>query len=103
MMKNGKKLKRMLRQIENSAHEYSLTHDNFIMDARLGWYAVPESFKVYLTVDIGVAAKRAFEDQDRIRKETEHFDTVEEQKNDMIKRTKLENERYFKLYNVHMI
>ena len=89
------------RQFENSAHEYSLTHDNFIIDARLGWYAVPESFKVYLTVDIGVAAKRAFEDQDRIRKETEHFDTVEEQKNDMIKRTKLENERYFKLYNVH--
>ena len=86
---------------EYSAHEYSLTHDNFIIDARLGWYAVPESFKVYLTVDIGVAAKRAFEDQDRIRKETEHFDTVEEQKNDMIKRTKLENERYFKLYNVH--
>ena len=48
------------KQIENSAHEYSLTHDNFVIDARLGWYAVPESFKVYLTVDIDVAAKRAF-------------------------------------------
>ncbi len=87
------------RQIENSAHEYSLTHDNFVIDARLGWYAVPESFKVYLTVNIDVAAKRAFNDQDR--KSTENFNTIEEQKNDMIKRMQLENERYFEVYGVH--
>lgn len=89
------------RQIENSAYEYSLTHDNFVIDARLGWYAVPESFKVYLTVDIDVAAKRAFNDQDTMRKSTESFSTVEEQKNDMIKRMKLENKRYFEVYGVH--
>ena len=39
------------RQIEKSASEYAKEHDNFIIDARLGWYAVPESFKVYLTID----------------------------------------------------
>lgn len=89
------------RQIENSAHEYSLTHDNFVIDARLGWYAVPESFKIYLSVDIDVAAKRAFNDQDPMRKATENFKTIEEQKADMIKRIKLENERYFELYGVH--
>ncbi|MBQ9658445.1 MAG: cytidylate kinase family protein [Clostridia bacterium] len=86
-------------QIEKSAAEYAKEHDNFIIDARLGWYAVPESFKVYLRVDIDVAAKRAFEDQKR--KETENFATVEEQKQDMIRRFNQENERYFKLYNVH--
>ena len=42
------------RQIENSASEYAKTHDNFIIDARLGWYAVPQSFKVYLKVDLDV-------------------------------------------------
>ena len=26
------------RQIENSARLYSIDHDNFIIDARLGWY-----------------------------------------------------------------
>lgn len=36
------------RQIENSAAEYAKQNDNFVIDARLGWYAVPESFKVYL-------------------------------------------------------
>ncbi len=86
-------------QIENSAAEYAKTHNEFIIDARLGWYAVPESFKIYLKVDIDIAAKRAFEDN--LRKGTEKFPTVEEQKQDMIRRFKLENERYWKLYHVH--
>ena len=85
-------------QIEKSAAEYAKDHDNFVIDARLGWFAVPESFKVYLRVDINVAAQRAFNDPNR--KETEKFDTVEEQKQDMIRRFNLENERYWKLYKV---
>lgn len=86
------------RKIENSAAEYAKNHEEFIIDARLGWYAVPESFKVYLVVDIDVAAQRAFGDKNR--KETEAFMSVEEQKADIQKRYELENERYWKLYNV---
>ena len=86
-------------QIENSCKEYAQTHDNLVIDARLGWYAVPESFKVYLQVDINVAAKRAFFDENR--KSSENFNTVQEQKEDLQKRFKLENERYFELYNIH--
>lgn len=84
--------------IEKSASEYASTHDKFIIDARLGWYAVPESFKVYLTVDIDEAAKRAFNDKNR--KDSENFETIEEQKQDLMKRYKLENDRYWKLYSV---
>lgn len=85
-------------QIEKSASEYAKDHDNFIIDARLGWYAVPESFKVYLRVDIDVAAQRAFNDLNR--KSSESFETVEEQKADMQKRFEMENERYWNLYHV---
>ena len=84
---------------KDSASLYAEEHDNLIIDARLGWYAVPESFKVYLKVNIDEAAKRALMDSQR--KETENFQTIEEQKQDLIKRFNLENERYFKLYNVH--
>ncbi len=87
------------RQIEKSAAEYAKENDKFIIDARLGWYAVPESFKVYMKVDIDVAAKRAFNDDKR--KSTEKFATVEEQKSDMQNRYKLENERYWNIYKVH--
>ena len=86
------------RKIESSASEYAKEHDKFIIDARLGFYAVPDSFKVYLRVDINEAARRAFKDSER--KETESFLTLEEQKQDIIKRFELENERYWKLYGV---
>lgn len=86
-------------QIEKSAAEYAKEHNNFIIDARLGWYAVPNSFKVYLIIDTDIAAQRAYNDPNR--KDTEKFDTLEEQKADMIRRYNMENDRYFKLYGVH--
>lgn len=86
------------RDIETRAREYAKDHDNFIIDARLGWYAVPFSFKVYLTVDIDEAAKRAFNDVNR--KNSENLHSLEEQKKDMVERYNLENKRYLKLYNV---
>lgn len=86
------------RKIEESAREYASNHDNLIIDARLGWYVVPDSFKVYLRVDINEAARRAFNDSNR--KATESFNTIAEQKQDMIKRQHSENTRYKNLYNV---
>ena len=86
-------------QIENKATEYSKTHDYYIIDARLGWYSVPESFKVYLKVNIDEAAKRALNDPKR--KATENFSNIEDQKQDILKRYELENSRYFKIYGIH--
>lgn len=63
-----------------------------------GWYSVPESFKIYLKVDIDESARRAFGDMNR--KKTENFDTVEEYKEDLKKRYELENNRYFNLYGI---
>ena len=56
-------------EIERSAAAYAENHDNLIVDARLGWYAIPTSFKVYLKVDLNIAAQRAFYDENR--KETD--------------------------------
>lgn len=86
------------RQIELSATEFAKTHDNFIIDARLGWYSVPESFKVYLKVDIDESARRAFGDEGR--KATESFNSIEEYKKDLKLRYKLEKDRYMNLYGV---
>ncbi len=87
------------RSIELSATNFAKEHDNFIIDARLGWYSVPESFKVYLTVELEESARRAFADPDR--KKTENFATIEEYKEDLKKRYQMENDRYFKLYGVN--
>ena len=85
-------------EIERSATEYAKNNENIVIDAKLGWYAVPESFKVYLKVDLDVSAQRAFYDEKR--KSTEKFNTVEEQKQDIIRRYNYENERYWNLYQI---
>ncbi len=85
-------------QIEFSAQKYAMEHDNLIIDARLGYFSVPESFKLYLKVDIDEAAKRAFNDLER--KDSENHSSIEEQKQDMIKRRESEKERYLKTYNI---
>ncbi|HZD23439.1 MAG TPA: nucleoside monophosphate kinase [Acidimicrobiia bacterium] len=36
-------------------------HDDFVMDARLGWHFLPHSFKVFLEVSPEVAARRIYE------------------------------------------
>lgn len=86
------------RRLEAEATKYAETNDNFIIDARMGWYAIPESFKVYLRVDRDVGAQRAYNDEKR--KNSENFASVEEYKIHMIERYNSENERYFKLYGV---
>lgn len=86
------------RQIEKSAKEYADEHDNLIVDAKLGWYAIPESFKVYLKVDIEVAVKRAFNDENR--KSTESFDSLEEAKEKILYRHKEETNRWLEEYGV---
>lgn len=86
------------RQIEKSAGEYAISHDNLIIDARLGWYAVPNSFKVYLKTDIDVGAARAMNDKNRASTET--YSSLEQAKTDIKIRFELENKRFLHLYGV---
>lgn len=51
-----------------------------------------------MKVDIDESAKRAFYDE--CRKETEKFDTIEEQRADIVRRYKMENERYWNIYGI---
>ncbi len=85
-------------EIEKSAEKYAKEHDNLIIDARLGWYVVPESFKVYLTVDLDEAARRVLNDKKRIK--TEKYNDFEHARKNINERYNLENDRYYKLYGV---
>ena len=39
-------------------------HKDIVIDSRLGFYWIPESFKVYLDLDIDVATARIYKDID---------------------------------------
>ena len=86
------------RQVEKSAALYASENDNLIIDARLGFYAVPHSFKVYLRVDLKEAARRAY--NDALRKDTEQYESIEEAMKDIKYRYEQENMRYLKTYGV---
>ena len=86
------------REIEKSASDYANKHDFLFFDAKLGWYAVPDSFKVYLKVDIDVAVKRAFLDPNR--KSTEPFKDIEEAKKLILYRYQEENKRWKEEYGI---
>jgi cytidylate kinase len=69
---------------------------NIIVDSRLAWHWIPNSLKVYLKVDIDVAAVRVFNDK-RI---TETYSSVSVTKLKIIERRKIEVVRLANEYGV---
>jgi cytidylate kinase len=47
--------------------------DNVAIDSRMAWYWMPFSFKVYLDLDLVVAARRIIQNMDPVRLEHEHI------------------------------
>jgi len=70
--------------------------DNFVIDSRLSFHFIPNSFKVFLAVDMATGAKRVFNDE-RLDEET---GSPEELKKTLEDRIKSDDIRYKKLYGL---
>jgi len=68
---------------------------HLIVDSRLAWFFIPDSFKVYLTCDLMVAANRISNDRQR---KNEQYISQEEAVQNIIARKESENKRYMELY-----
>lgn len=68
-----------------------------IIDSRLAWHFIPESFKVYLSVDPNISAHRVLSDTSR---NSESYTSVDNAKELILERRKCETERFKSLYNV---
>jgi cytidylate kinase len=71
--------------------------EDMVFDSRMAWHFVPDSFKVYLTVDIDEAARRVMKDQ---RGEVEVYPSADDAKASLAARKKSENLRYITKYGV---
>ena len=71
---------------------------NIIFDSRLAWHFVPQSFKVFVSVSLDVAAERVMNDQ---RGSVEKYSSLEEAKELLAERAKTENIRYKDIYNLN--
>ena len=84
--------------IEISSKE--LPNDVYIIDSRLAWSNIPESFSVRLIVSEQIAGKRVFDDNTRGKED--QYDTLEDATEKTRKRKLGEIERYKQRYGVEL-
>jgi CMP/dCMP kinase len=77
--------------------------NDIVVDSRLGFYWIPESFKVYLDLDMDVATARIFKDMvdNSKRSSTESATTIAEAQDIVFARVESEQERFRKLYGIN--
>ncbi|MBI4895088.1 MAG: cytidylate kinase family protein [Candidatus Aenigmarchaeota archaeon] len=85
------------KQLDNYQLDLGKSEDNFIIDSRIGFNFIPHSVKIFIDVDLKIAAERVFKDQ---RDDEEEKDSVQSMLKAMKKRIDLEKERYKKYYGI---
>ena len=71
--------------------------DGFVIDSRLGWHFIKDSFKVFLRVDIGEAARRIYGDRRGMERENT---TADQTAANIKERKESELKRYRQYYGV---
>lgn len=71
---------------------------NIVFDSRLAWNFVEDSFKVFVSVDIDVAANRVI--NDKTRGDVESYNSIDEAKELLLQRANTEKLRYKDIYNL---
>lgn len=84
-------------EIDTELEKIGRRDEAMVLDSRMAWHFVPDSFKVFLSVDPDEAAKRVMKDY---RGDVEAYSSTEEAKIRLIERKQSENLRYMVKYGV---
>ena len=84
--------------LDNKTTELGKTLDHVVFDSRLAWNFVEESFKVFLSVSLPVAASRVLADASRGA--VESYASVEECMAGLKERAATEDRRYKEIYGI---
>jgi len=84
-------------EIDNNLAAIGRQDEVMVLDSRMAWHFVPDSFKVYLSVNIDTAVKRVIGDH---RGSVECYSGPEDAKCKLLARKYSENLRYKNKYNV---
>lgn len=87
--------------VDGKLREIGVNGNNLVIDSRIAWHWMPTSFKVFLTLDFDVAAKRIISaiEQRKLSNEGIPKDPVEYAKA-LQARLESENRRYKALYDI---
>jgi len=83
-------------ELDNRQKALNSDDREFVMDSRLGFHFIPDSFKVFLKVDLPKAAERIYNSS----REEEKYSDVKEALTSLKKRIASEKIRYKQYYNI---
>jgi cytidylate kinase len=88
--------------VDQKLQQLGADQDNMIIDSRMAWHWMPYSFRVYLDLDLEIAAERIFRTLDTERLEAEHIpETAPEYAQQLQQRLNSEIKRYMNLYQAN--
>lgn len=84
--------------IDTKIYEIGQTrlNNNIVIDSRLAWHFIPNSFKVFIDIDDETAGQRLL----NANRDSESVQTLDEAISSLKQRWNVENSRYQELYNI---
>ncbi|MDR3571943.1 MAG: cytidylate kinase family protein [Candidatus Pacebacteria bacterium] len=87
-------------QVDALLQDMNTSDDRLVIDSRMAWHWMPDSFKVFLTLDSETAATRVFAQIQSGGRVSEHGESLKEVRSSIERRLASEQKRYFDLYGV---
>lgn len=84
-------------EIDAALTEIGKRDEDMILDSRMAWHFVPDSYKVYLAVETDTAARRILDDR---RGAVETYSSFDDARRKLLERKASENLRYRTKYGV---
>jgi cytidylate kinase len=88
-------------KVDNLLQEMYRTEEKLVIDSRMAWRWMPDSFKVFLVLDPDTAAERVFDNVREEGRQSEDATSVEEARRSIDRRFASEQRRYRALYGVN--
>lgn len=93
------RIKQIDKLVDDKIYEIGKTRsdENIVIDSRLAWHFIPNSFKVFIDVQDNVAGERLM----NANRDTEEYKTLDDAIEGLQSRWNLENTRYMELYQTN--
>ncbi|MEX0918028.1 MAG: nucleoside monophosphate kinase [Candidatus Paceibacterota bacterium] len=87
--------------VDQKLRELGEHESEIVIDSRMAWHWIPDSFKLYLQLDLSIAADRIYNAHNKERFLNEdHAQNVKEYEEQLTARLESETKRYMSLYQV---
>ncbi len=89
-------------EVDELVKKLGKSEDNLVVESRTGWYLIPHSIKIFITVDPLVGAERVFKELQSTthRNEDKELKNIDEVLSSHQKRMTSDQLRYQKYYNI---